>query len=240
MCGRFSLFAPKEEIEERFDASFAGPYERRYNAAPSQDLFVIRDVTPATITTAEWGLQPAWADARSDAGFINARAETVADKRSFAPSVAGADAETGTATTGRCLVPADGFYEWADTGEGSHPYRLRRPDDRLFAMAGLWTRWRPSQRQAGLTEFEGDAEEPREIETFAIVTTEPNDVAEQVHDRMPVMLERGEEDRWLEADQSDATDLLDPYTGQMELYEVSRDVNDPANDTPAVVAPIEG
>jgi putative SOS response-associated peptidase YedK len=240
MCGRYTLFAPKEDVEERFDARFEGPYERRYNAAPSQELHVVRDVTPGRITTAEWGLQPAWADTRSDAGFIDARAETALEKRSFAPSMAGAASADGESLAGRCLVPADGFYEWAEADDGRQPYRLRRPDDQLFGMAGLWTTWRPTERQAGLGEFDADPADVPVVETVTILTTEPNDVAARVHDRMPVILDRKKEGRWLEADAEGAATLLDPYDGAMGLYPVSHDVNDPANDLPGVVQPLEG
>jgi len=284
MCGRFSLFAPREDVEDRFDATFKGPYEPRYNAAPGQSLHVIRDVAPGQITTAEWGLQPAWAEQRSDGGFINARAETVAEKRSFRPSIEGPttpdgggnstgsdserDAGQSVPAAGRCLVPADGFYEWAED-EGRQPYRIERPDRELFAMAGLWTRWTPARRQTGLAEFgQGDTAEfaqrgdvefaqrgdvegqdtPTEetepsatvIETFAIITTAPNEVARRVHDRMPVVLAPEEESTWLGADPASATDLLDPYERPLELFAISSDVNDPSNDHPGVLTPLEG
>jgi len=116
---------------------------------------------------------------------------------------------------------------------------LRRPEDAPFAMAGLWARWRPSARQAGLGDFEGETERPRPVETFAIITTGPNDVAAAVHDRMPVILAAAEEGQWLDADPKGAADLPDPVDGEMELYPVSRDLNNPANDRPSVVEPVE-
>ena len=125
MCGRYSLFTPPEELEERFDARFAFEFEPRYNAAPSQRLPVITGEDPAAIRRLEWGLIPRWAD-ESDEGHINARAETVEEKPAFADAYeAAADAEDhDTPASGRCLVPADGFYEWADTGDGKRPYRV--------------------------------------------------------------------------------------------------------------------
>lgn len=143
MCGRYSLFAPRENIETRFDAEFSFEYEPRYNAAPSQDLPVITSESPGAIQRMEWGLIPSWADNRTDHGHINARAETLAEKRSFAEAY----------ESRRCLVPADGFYEWVETSEGKQPYRVALPEDELFAMAGLYERWEPPQRQTGLGEF---------------------------------------------------------------------------------------
>jgi len=188
------------------------------------------------------GPQPAWAETRDHAGLINARAETAVEKRSFAAAMAGAGGADDPAT-GRCLVPADGFYEWADTDGHRQPYRLRLPDGNLFAMAGLWTRWSPDRRQSGLAEFDDEAGSERDggaVETFAIVTTEPNDVARQVHDRMPVVLAPEEEATWLRGDIERARDLCSPYEGAMEVSAVSEAVNAPANDRPSVVGPLGG
>lgn len=243
MCGRFSLFFPLNVVEERFDARFEAPYERRYNAAPSQSLPVIRDVDPDSIVNAEWGLQPAWAATRVEAGFVNARAETATEKRSFSAALAGIDSSTGegAGAAGRCLVPADGFYEWTAADDGRQPYRSRRPDGELFAMAGLWTRWRPERRQSSLPEFGGgSATDDATVETFAILTTTANQAVAAVHDRMPVVLSPDEEESWLTADGNGARTLLEPYDGAMEVYAVSDAVNDPANDDPSVVEPTSG
>jgi len=137
MCGRYSLFAPPADIEARFDAAFAFDFEARYNAAPSQSLPVITSEDPDTIQRMEWGLVPSFADTRTDHGYINARAETLSEKRSFADAY----------ESRRCLVPADGMYEWVQqSGGGKQPYRVALPDDALFAMAGLYERWEPPQR----------------------------------------------------------------------------------------------
>jgi len=124
MCGRYSLFAAPGEIEERFDATFAFDFEPRYNAAPSQELPVVTGDDPETIQRMEWGLVPSWADEKSEHAYINARAETLAEKRSFADAY----------ESRRCLVPADGMYEWVTENGGKQPYRVALPDDRLFAM----------------------------------------------------------------------------------------------------------
>lgn len=246
MCGRYSLFAPPADIEARFDAAFDYEFEPTYNAAPSQGLPVVTDADPDTIQRMEWGLVPSWADDRKDHGYINARAETLGEKRSFADAY----------ESRRCLVPADGMYEWVSkSGGGKQPYRVALPDDAIFAMAGLYERWEPPQRQTGLGEFGGGSAEhssadsraakPRDgddeggqdevVETFTIVTTEPNDTVSELHHRMAVILDREEESQWLTGDTDAVADLLDPYDGAMRTYPVSTAVNSPANDSPALV-----
>jgi len=253
MCGRYSLFAPQNDVEARFGASFVNGYQPRYNAAPSQSLSVIPDAAPDTIREAAWGLVPTWADERSDGGHINARAETVWETPSFEAAVRQIeDGETadgvskhgdtrwGPRDAGRCLVPADGFYEWGDTGAGRGPHRVEVDEGALFAMAGLWTRWTPANRQAGLAEFNGAAAGPTPQYTFTILTTTANPSLEPLHDRMPVILAQDDERRWLTADRETATLLLEPFAGPMRSFPVSDAVNDPANDVPAVAKPLEG
>lgn len=231
MCGRYSLFASREAIETRFGADFAFDYEPRYNAAPSQDLPVITAESPGTIQRMEWGLIPSWADNRTDHGHINARAETLAEKRSFAEAY----------ESRRCLVPADGFYEWVEEDGGKQPYRVALPDDGLFAMAGLYERWERPQRQTGLGEFSasgnGSGGEADIVESFTIVTTEPNGTVADLHHRMAVILDPSEESRWLGSSADDASPLLDPYDGSMRTYPVSSAVNSPANDSPELIEP---
>jgi putative SOS response-associated peptidase YedK len=229
MCGRYSLFAPQRGIEERFGATFTEPYEPRYNAAPRQSLPVITSEAPETIQRMEWGLIPSWADDRSEFEFINARSETVAEKRSFAEAY----------ERRRCLVPADGFYEWVKEGGGKQPYRVTLADQTPFAMAGLYERWSPPQRQAGLGEFgAGGAETAEEdgiVETFTVLTTEPNEFMTDLHHRMSVILAPGEESTWLHGSERERAALLDPYDGELAARPVSVAVNDPSNDSPAVL-----
>ena len=242
MCGRYSLFAPPGDIEERFDATFADAFQPRYNAAPRQSLPVVRDSDAETIDTAEWGIVPPWADDRSDFEFINARAETLSEKPTFRDAFE--QSAEGDLRVGRCLVPADGFYEWTETNGHKQPYRVTLADDSLFAMAGLWAQWRPSGTQTGLDAFaggDGAAEtEPDVVETFTIVTTEPNDLIADLHHRMAIILPEDREREWLTADPEGARDLLEPYPGgEMEVYPVSTTVNDPSNDSPDVVERVE-
>jgi len=233
MCGRYSLFAPPADIEARFDAAFDFEFEPRYNAAPSQSLPVITDAAPDTIQRMEWGLVPAFADDRGDHGYINARAETVAEKRSFAEAY----------ESRRCLVPADGMYEWVQqSGGGKQPYRVALPEDRLFAMAGLYERWEPPQRQTGLGEFgtgEDDGGQDEVVETFTIVTTEPNDTVRDLHHRMAVILAPDEESTWLRGEGDTVADLLDPYDGPMRTYPISTAVNSPSNDSPEIIEEVD-
>jgi len=234
MCGRYSLFAPPADIEARFDAGFAFDFEARYNAAPSQSLPVITDEEPDTIQRMEWGLVPSFAGEKADHGYINARAETLVEKRSFADAY----------ESHRCLVPADGMYEWVDRSGSKQPYRVALPDDALFAMAGLYERWEPPQRQTGLGEFGGtgssdDGGQDEVVETFTIVTTEPNDTVSDLHHRMAVILAPDEESTWLTGDTDTVADLLDPYDGPMRSYPVSTAVNSPSNDSPEIVEEID-
>ncbi len=211
MCGRTSLFVPQSVLEDQFDATAVEPITPRYNIAPGDELATIQNDAPDEIDLLEWGLLPSWVDDPSDSPKpINARAETVAEKPMFRDAF----------DEWRCLVLADGFYEWKQTPTGKQPYRIERADRDPFAFAGLWE---SAENAAGNG---SDA-------TFTIVTTEPNAVVEPVHHRMPVMLSPGEEARWLRAGDAD---LLDPYpTDEMRAYPVSTAVNDPANDSPAVV-----
>jgi putative SOS response-associated peptidase YedK len=238
MCGRYSLFTPPEQLEARFDVAVE-TYEPRYNAAPGQSLAVIPDRDDGALARMEWGLVPSWADERD--GHINARGETLGERPSFRDAFEGS-AGDGLAA-GRCLVPADGFYEWVDEGGTSQPYRVRLTGDRPFAMAGLWSQWRPETTQTGLDAFGGGGPatgEPDIVETFAIVTTEPNDVVDDLHHRMAVVLPPEAERQWLSAAPDDARDLLEPYPDdEMEAYPVSPAVGDPANDSPALVDPLD-
>jgi putative SOS response-associated peptidase YedK len=247
MCGRYSLFVPPEQLEDQFDLDDVSPYEPRYNAAPSQSLPVVTDDQPRTLRRLEWGLIPPWAEQRSDGGHINARAETLTEKPSFSdPFEQHTDAEL---AVGRCLVPADGFYEWTETSAGKQPFRVTLTEEKPFAMAGLWAQWRPATTQTGLDAFtdggeiagdEPDAAEPEVVETFTIVTTDPNAVVEPLHHRMAVILPETAYDQWLSAPPEEAARLLSPFPPEeMRSYPVSTAVNNPANDGPDLVEEVE-
>jgi putative SOS response-associated peptidase YedK len=231
MCGRYSLFTPPDDVEARFGAQFAESFAPTYNAAPGQQLPVVTGNDPETIQTFEWGLIPEWADDPSG-GNINARAETVTEKPSFRAAY----------RQRRCLVLADGFYEWREENGTKQPYRVTLADETPFAMAGLWERYTPTETQTGLDQFGAGGRpdpEPEPRETFTIVTTEPNDLVADLHHRMAVILPRDREQEWLTATPDQAADLLEPYPAEeIEAYPVSTAVNDPANDSPAVAQPV--
>jgi putative SOS response-associated peptidase YedK len=229
MCGRYSLFASEEALESRFGATFEFDFEPRYNAAPGQSLPVVMDEAPDRIRRSEWGLVPRWADDATER-YINARSETVARKPAFADSY----------EQRRCLVPADGFYEWTETENGKRPYRVAFEDDRPFAMAGLYERWTPTTEQTGLGDFTNDGVDlsgVEPIQTFTVLTTEPNGVVEPLHHRMAVILDPEDETRWL-----DGEDVpFDPAPSDgFHAYPVSTSVNNPANDGPELVRPVDG
>ena len=212
MCGRMSLFVPDAALEERFDADLAEPLVPRYNVAPREDVAVIRTETPGRIDLRQWGLIPSWAG-DSSTSFINARAETAAEKPAFREAY----------RSRRCLVLADGFYEWQDVERGpKQPYRVERTDDEPFAMAGLYERWT-------------GGDEP--LETVTVLTCEPNGLMAKLHDRMPVVLPPAKERRWLDPDCEDL--LASREWPDFHAYPISRAVNDPSNDSPSIVEAVE-
>jgi putative SOS response-associated peptidase YedK len=239
MCGRYALFSTPDVVADAFgltDADFGATY----NAAPSQELPVILDESPERLASARWGLVPEWSDGpRADPDPINARAESLTEKRHFAEAY----------EQRRCLVPVDGFYEWVGAddsdgpgtgGGGKTPYFVSRSDDQPFLLAGLWETWTPAQTQTGLGEFGtgSDGEPTREAEplrSFTVVTTAPNDFLADYHHRMAVCLDREAGERWLTAD--DPRDLLEPRSFGFEAWPVSPAVNDPSNDRPGLVEP---
>ena len=234
MCGRYSLFTPQPNLRARFDAEPTRSLEPRYNCAPGQELPVIRDDTPGRIDFLRWGLIPSWADDESVGNrLINARSETVREKRSFRDAY----------ESRRCLVLADGFYEWVAGDDGSkQPYRVAFADDRPFAMAGLWERWTPKQTQTGLGDFGGGGpdRDPDPVESFTILTTDPNDLIADLHHRMAVILAPDEEETWLHGDPEAVSELLDPYPDDnLRAYPVSTRVNSPANDAPDLIEEVE-
>lgn len=221
MCGRFSIFADPERLAERFDASL--PEEgllARYNAAPTQNLPVIlnEDVDGRRIQLLRWGLVPFWAeDPAIGSRMINARGETLAEKPSFRTAL----------KKRRCLVLADGFYEWKKTPDGKTPMRITLKSREPFALAGLWETWKGPA---------GDL-----LRTFTIITTSPNELLESIHNRMPVILPREHEAIWLDnaADQAIWLDMLRPYPADlMTAYPVSKRVNHVGNDDPQLVQPV--
>lgn len=218
MCGRTSLFAPASELERRFDAAVPDSYRPRYNIAPTESVEVITGDEPDQIQQFYWGLRPHWADADEE-GFINARSDTVHEKPAFADAW----------ESRPCLVLSSGFYEWKDVARGpKQPYRVYREDDIAFAMAGINQRWEPD---------DGDG---HSLDTVTILTTEPNDLIEPLHHRMAVVLPADEEETWLTAGPDERAELCRPYPDDdLDAYPISTAVNDPSNDSPAIIEPDE-
>jgi putative SOS response-associated peptidase YedK len=221
MCGRYTLTASAEDLARQFD--LVGPLpelEPTYNVAPSRDVAaVVAGGGERRLETFRWGLVPAWSKDPSR-GIINARSETAHEKPSFRAAF----------RQRRLLVPADGYYEWRKDGSGGGktPFYFRMGDGSPFAFAGLWESWRPK----------GGGEELR---TLALLTTAPNALGAEIHDRMPVILPPDAYDLWLNPDLRDPEtlrDLLRPYPEElMEAYPVSRRVNSPRSEGPALVEP---
>lgn len=227
MCGRYTLRARLNELLAFFAAESQLDWLPRFNIAPTQPVAVVRLVTASGVGNScvrelallRWGLVPRWADDPAVGNrLINARAETIAEKPSFREAF----------QKRRCLVLADGFYEWRTSGRDKQPYFIRRKDDRPFAFAGLWERWTKADRP---------------LETCTIITTEPNALMAGLHDRMPVILPNDAARRWLELDGSDlrtVQPLLVPYPhDDLEAYPVDTLVNSPKHDRPECIAPLK-
>jgi putative SOS response-associated peptidase YedK len=219
MCGRFSFTAVRNEIENRFDV-FVDPagYTPRYNCAPTQNLAVISNADPGKISMYRWGLIPFWAkDIRIGNKLINARAETITEKASFKNSF----------RRKRCLVLSDGFFEWKKVNKEKFPFRILRKDNSLFSMAGLWDTWKDA--------------EGRETQSFTIITTSANQLMQDIHNRMPVILHPEDEKLWIDDfDEKKHLNLLKPFPPElMKSYPVSNLVNSPINDTSEVIQPLQ-
>jgi putative SOS response-associated peptidase YedK len=217
MCGRFSLTTPWELIKKRFDVNIpVHDYRLRYNAAPGQELWVIPEETPNDAQLFHWGLVPFWAkDPKIGTRLINARAETIAEKPAFRTPF----------KKHRCLVLADGFYEWDRKGARRVPYRVVLKDEKPFALAGICDYWKD--------------ESGKELRSFSIITTDSNQLIAKIHDRMPVILLPQDEKVWLDPglDLMKALKMLRPYPADdMKMYPVSTLVNNPKNDLPQVTA----
>ena len=220
MCGRYSLYADFRTIEDRFgEATFEiDEYEPSYNIAPSQQVIaVINDGSKNRVGHLKWGLVPPWAkDVKIGYKMINARAETVHEKPSFREAL----------KKKRCLIVADSFYEWQRNDERKVPMRIKMKTDELFARAGLWETWKDSKGEP--------------VHTCTILTTEPNELMSNIHDRMPVILRAEDEATWLNSSIQDIEQLKHlfqpfPDDNLLEAYEVTEQVNSPKNNYPELI-----
>jgi len=220
MCGRFSLTKDEIAINERFETSWSeAPYIPRFNAAPGQEQAVITNQQQGMVSFLKWGLVPFWAkDPAIGNKMINAKAETVDQKASFKNPF----------KRKRCLVISDGFFEWKKTSEGKIPHYIFLKNHELFAFAGIWESWKNNEGER--------------LNTFSILTTEPNSMMKNLHNRMPVILPRDEEEEWLSSEKPEQLKkLLQPFdSNKMDHYPISTLVNSPRNDTPEVIKPAGG
>lgn len=227
MCGRFTLALFKKNAQQGFAQTFRLSDEpdlsSRYNIAPSQDIAVVVEDSGQSrqLEWMQWGLIPSWAkDPKIGNKLINARGETVSEKPSFRAAF----------KRRRCLIPANGFYEWQRTEGKKQPYYFYLAENQPFAFAGLWEHWQDASGS--------------EIHTCTIITTTANDLMEPIHDRMPVILEPEDYDQWLDLELQDPGQLqplLRPYVlSNLRCHAVSSKVNRPQSDDPECIEPTSG
>jgi putative SOS response-associated peptidase YedK len=217
MCGRFYLIASAAEIKKKFNLDQALDLVPRYNIAPTQSSpIIVGEARSRSLRIARWGLVPSWSrDLSLGARMINAPAEEIDEKPVFRSAF----------TAQRCLVPANGFFEWQIKGARKHPYKIGLRNGALCAFAGLWEKWTPETGEA--------------VETFTIITSRANKLVSEVHERMPVIIAPADYQRWLAAPEATAKRLLVPYTGTMTIAPVSDRVNNIKDDDVGLIASIE-
>ena len=221
MCGRFALKAPPRSIQKHFHLPETVTLSPRYNIAPSQAIAVVRHLpgkSSRQLDMLRWGLIPHWAkDMKMGYKMINARAETLAQKPSFRAAF----------KKRRCLIAADGFYEWKHSGKAKQPIYAHMKNGAVFGIAGLWESW---NSPGGII-----------VESCTIVTTSPNRLISKIHDRMPVILPPEQYETWLQGStpESSLQQILMPFPAEaMEAYKVSSEVNSPKHDTPTCISPV--
>ena len=217
MCGRFAFYSPAEATAALFGASGSLDIEPRYNVAPTQYVASVRNAEAGDVrelVLLRWGLIPFWAkDPAIGNRMINARAETVAEKPAFRAAF----------RRRRCLVLADGFYEWHKEGPAKIPYFITLADEQPFAFAGLWEHWRSK-------------ESDDEIESTTLITANANEFMSSLHHRMPVILEAETAERWLAGD-DEAIDFAIEHTPRLRAWPVRRNVNNPRNEGEDLIEP---
>jgi putative SOS response-associated peptidase YedK len=225
MCGRFIIAKFPADAARWFGTTGPLPNSRpRYNAAPTQDMAVVRfspESKRRTLDTLRWGLVPYWAkDVKIGYTMINAKSETIVEKAAFRDAF----------KSRRCLIPADGFYEWATLdAKTKQPYAIVMKDRSLFGFAGLWERW--TDKASGEV-----------VRSFTIITTTPNEVCAPIHDRMPVIVDPANYGKWLGEEPADPMRLLMMLKSfpaeQMECYPVGAAVGNVKNDEPGLLMPV--
>ena len=222
MCGRITLKAPAQQVAQEFDLAAAVEIAPSYNIAPTQTVAAVLagDDSRPVLRLMQWGLIPPWSQDRRDGGrMFNARSETIAEKPAFRTAFA----------CRRCLVVADGFYEWRRHGRERQPFYFSAVDEKLLALAGVWARW----------EYPGG----NVVESCSVLTTAANALMSPIHHRMPVIIPPPGRQRWLTAPAADAADLLPLLApapaGSLRMHAVAPMVNRVGRDGPELIAPIE-
>lgn len=223
MCGRYRLGRGREAFRKYFGVDREGyDWSPRFNIAPTQQVPVIRQnrkEPKRELSFMRWGLIPNWSKDPSGPPMINARSETAFEKPAFRDAL----------TSRRCLVPADGFYEWKRDAKSKQPYCFTLQDESVFAFAGLWDLWISANGES--------------VETCSVLTTTPNKVARDIHDRMPVILPTAAYDLWLDpafTSTEGVQEMLHPYAaGEMKKFPVSTRVNNANNDDQECSALVE-
>jgi putative SOS response-associated peptidase YedK len=210
MCGRYSFTHTKDKISKRFDIHI-NDWKPRYNVAPQQIMPVITDANPKEASFFRWGLIPSWSiEENTGANLFNAKAETIFSKAPFKHAI----------RTQRCLIPADGYYEWKREGKTKTPFRIMLSSDDAFAFAGIWDSW---ERKSGEI-----------INTYTIITTAANSIVSEIYDRMPVIIPQDLEKAWIRKDLKDheISDMLKAYDSKkMTYYKAHRSVNNADHDS---------
>ena len=222
MCGRFAQFADFKDIKERFytkdkKSELLLPF-KNYNCAPGDKILVVREENGREIDAFSWGLVTDWTREKH-INLINIRSDTLMNKETFLRLL----------KQKRCLIPADGFYEWKKDGNEKKPYYIYMADKKLFAFAGLWNSW--------------VSPEGEETKSCVIITTDANELVAPIHNRMPVILPEDKLDIWLSKSpgEKELLDLLKPYPSSlMRLHAVSKAVNNVKNNSPDFIKPVEG
>ena len=225
MCGRSSLTIKEKELEKRFNATFYSDELERYNplpnfnVAPSHMHPVMTNLDQEHLQFFRWGLIPFWAkDIKVGYKMINARKETLLEKKTFKNAV----------NKKRCIVPFDGFYEWKKTEDGKQPYRITTTNREVFCVAGLWERW--------------SSPEGTDIHSFTLITQEPNELMQDIHNRMPAILLPEQERDWLDMSipSEEAIQLLEPYPSDlMKAYPVSKRVGNVRENDEELIVEVE-
>lgn len=221
MCGRYTQFGSVREILTGVDTeAFMFNHGARYNIAPTDEVAVIINDNGYKALTMQWGLIPSWSkDGDIGRAIINARSETLLEKPTFKHAI----------KRRRCLIPADGFYEWFDDGTGKKPYYIRLKSQEQFCFAGMYDTWRTPTDAL--------------LITCTIITCAPNALVGRIHNRMPVILHKRDYTTWLDTPPEEVDKIMPLLTAypadEMEMYEVSRTVNSPKNDGPELIMPVQ-